>query len=395
MVPCLGGLHPEPLAREKFMRPRRILMEMVGTSVGGGRTYIRHFLRTLPEVDKKNEWFVFVHPKVKAEEKWDLPPRIKVLTSRFAVKTHLHRIIWQQIYLPLFVMGHRINAVISVNYGLPLWAPCQRFLMLREGYPFDERYCRRFLLRNAIPKGVLRRIEMAFRRCLAAVGTRRAHVVMFPTRSMFATVKLYFGAPKRKRLINWFAGSIYDVKRSRLDKPKGEIWLVYVTLWTPYKNFETIIRAMPRILNEFPNAKLMLTIDLNAPHSLRLKRLIEQLNLGGAVVGLGMLQEDGVASLLSQADVFLYPSVFESFGHSMVEAMRFDLPIVASDMPTCREVLDDAAIYATPFSPEEFADRVIQILRSDSLRERLSRKAQERSLLFDWATHVNTILGRI
>ena len=56
------------------MRRKRILMEMVGTRVGSGRTYIRHFLRTLPEVDKHNEWFVFVHPKVKAEEKWNLPP---------------------------------------------------------------------------------------------------------------------------------------------------------------------------------------------------------------------------------------------------------------------------------------------------------------------------------
>jgi len=52
-------------------------MEMVGTSVGASRTYIRHFLRTLPNVDKHNEWFVFVHPKVKAEERWDLPARFQ------------------------------------------------------------------------------------------------------------------------------------------------------------------------------------------------------------------------------------------------------------------------------------------------------------------------------
>ena len=60
---------------------------------------------------------------------------------------------------------------------------------------------------------------------------------------------------------------------------------------------------------------------------------------------MGRIEHEDLSSVLTQYDAFVFPSMAETFGFPMVEAMRAGVPLVVSDIPVHREVCGDAAAY--------------------------------------------------
>lgn len=87
------------------------------------------------------------------------------------------------------------------------------------------------------------------------------------------------------------------------------------------------------------------------------------------------LSESQLADLYKLADGLLFPSRYESFGIPLLEAALVGIPIFASDIPTFREITDDAALRFHPEAPsEEIAQRILLALQNDrriALRRRI------------------------
>ena len=107
-----------------------------------------------------------------------------------------------------------------------------------------------------------------------------------------------------------------------------------------------------------------------------LGRDIARLGLGDRFRRLG--HRDDAPELLAAADVFVFPSLFEGLGGSLIEAMALSLPIVASDIPAIREVVEDGrnATLVAPRSGEAIASAVSALLDSDPLRSAYGRRSR-------------------
>jgi glycosyltransferase involved in cell wall biosynthesis len=97
--------------------------------------------------------------------------------------------------------------------------------------------------------------------------------------------------------------------------------------------------------------------------------------------------------VIRACDVYVTPAYAETFAHPLVEAMACGLPIVASDLPVHREICGNAAVYFPRFSPEQLADRVVQVEQSSALRKQLVECGSKRSRDFSWHGHVDQILS--
>jgi glycosyltransferase involved in cell wall biosynthesis len=109
--------------------------------------------------------------------------------------------------------------------------------------------------------------------------------------------------------------------------------------------------------------KLVVLIAGREGHSSpELTRIREGLNLGDRLRFLG--NRDDVPELLAAADVFAFPSVYEGLGGAVIEAMAMGLPIVASDLPALREVVEDGrnAILVPPASGSALAGALARLL---------------------------------
>ena len=89
-------------------------------------------------------------------------------------------------------------------------------------------------------------------------------------------------------------------------------------------------------------------------------------------------------AIYSAADLFVNPSLIESFGLTQIEAMSCGTPVVSSRASAMPEICSDAALYFNPTDPEEMAKIIAMVLRDENIRTTLREKGLQRAALFSW-----------
>ncbi|MCJ7762431.1 glycosyltransferase family 4 protein, partial [Candidatus Bathyarchaeota archaeon] len=94
--------------------------------------------------------------------------------------------------------------------------------------------------------------------------------------------------------------------------------------------------------------------------------------------------DQDIISLYSEADVFVYPSLYEGFGLPVLEAMACGCPVITSNVSSLPEVAGDAAILVDPQDPNAIARAIITVLKDDKLKRELSERGVEQAKKFSW-----------
>jgi glycosyltransferase involved in cell wall biosynthesis len=162
--------------------------------------------------------------------------------------------------------------------------------------------------------------------------------------------------------------------------------LVYMGSFMPYKNVETLCRA----LHELPGARLHLLSRIRVQDRDRFESLAPA---GSLVIHDGVSDEE-YASLLDGATALLHASRDEGFGIPLVEAMGRGTPVVVADTAIFREIGGEAALYASAENPTEFAARVRELLQPGQWQAR-SRAGLAQAARFDWNSSAQTLLELI
>ncbi len=94
--------------------------------------------------------------------------------------------------------------------------------------------------------------------------------------------------------------------------------------------------------------------------------------------------DDEVLGYYQTATALVFPSLTEGFGFPLVEAMATGCPVITSDLPVCREVCGDAALYVDPRSTDSVASGMRAVLLDPTLRASLIARGKERAARFSW-----------
>jgi len=188
--------------------------------------------------------------------------------------------------------------------------------------------------------------------------------------------------------------------RRLLTPHEGAIRLLFVSHYNYYRNFETLLRAIPILRNRLAPRKVEVVFtckfrsgeNLGTYSSDRVAQLIEESDVTSSVVELGAVPYSKLHHVYRACDVYVTPAYAESFAHPLVEAMASGLPIVASDTSVHREICGPAALYFSCFSPEELADAVVSAT-AERESERLSEEGLRRAKMYSWEVHVSKLLG--
>jgi glycosyltransferase involved in cell wall biosynthesis len=135
----------------------------------------------------------------------------------------------------------------------------------------------------------------------------------------------------------------------------------------PRKNLAILAKAWAALDRESP-----FELVSAGPIDRRFPSLAE-LGAGSGARGireLGWVGEEELRWLYAHATLLLFPSRYEGFGFPLVEAFARETPAVAADIPTLREVGGDAAVFADPERPDEWADAIARLSRDPAERER-------------------------
>lgn len=142
----------------------------------------------------------------------------------------------------------------------------------------------------------------------------------------------------------------------------------------PQKGHAHLLRALPLLAREHPEA-VVLIAGKEGRASASLRELAERQSVEVRFLG----HRDDVAALLSAADVFCFPSEREGFGGVLLESMAVGCPIVASDIPTSREVLtveNGTVGILCPHLPQDLSEAIGSVLKDDALSAHYATRAR-------------------
>ncbi|MDO9207316.1 MAG: glycosyltransferase family 1 protein [Sulfuricurvum sp.] len=98
----------------------------------------------------------------------------------------------------------------------------------------------------------------------------------------------------------------------------------------------------------------------------------------------GYVSDDELATLYTNASLFIYPSVYEGFGIPPLEAMACGTPVIVSNASTLPEVCADAAYYVDPLDTQSIKEGMLTVLNNEALQKDLVTKGLARAKEFSW-----------
>lgn len=171
-----------------------------------------------------------------------------------------------------------------------------------------------------------------------------------------------------------------------------ETYLFFLGNTDPKKNTERVIKAydLYRQRSSAPLPLLIADLERNIVLS-----IIENQGIDPTLIDYmytpGYIKNTDLPYIYSGANLFLYPSLRESFGIPQLEAMACGAPVIASNTSAMPEVSGDAAYYVNPLEEEEIANAILK-LESEELRKNIIGNGYERIKLFSWENSAKALL---
>jgi glycosyltransferase involved in cell wall biosynthesis len=157
---------------------------------------------------------------------------------------------------------------------------------------------------------------------------------------------------------------------------------------SPRKNHLRLIEAFELVHRANPQSGAELTIvgylRKDIPEFESTLHEIRRRNEGINIKLAGFLTDSEVLSLYAQADVFVYPSLYEGFGLPVLEAMASGCPVITSNVSSLPEVVGEAALLVDPYDVEALAQAMLTVLEDDELKKEMSKKGIAQAQKFSW-----------
>ena len=377
----------------------KVLINAVSAKLGGAATYVQNLARSLEEQAEPRDEFVMVVPPERAEALAPAGKRVRVEVSRAAAGSYARRWWWEQVTLRGIVSREKPDVLFSSANFAMLSCPCPQALLVRIPLYFSREY-----LKHVLPgKPAAFRAETALRRWLVCRSAASADCVVTPSAAMRDDLLQFTRiAEERIRVIPYGVPRARVVSGAQPEAPHagGRLRLLWVSHYADHKNLATLLRAVMLLRGRGMAVELRLTVEPPSGGEQRGQHTVMPVDeqrllagLGDAVRYLGVLNYEQVWRAYRDADVFVFPSLCESFGHPLVEAMGAGLPIVASEIPVHREICGEAAQYFPANDAEVLAARLAALAGDAAARAEMARRGALRVNSFLWEDHVSRLLA--
>ncbi len=158
-------------------------------------------------------------------------------------------------------------------------------------------------------------------------------------------------------------------------------YALYVGTLEPRKNVPVLLQAFAALEGK---ETLLVLAGAKGWMYERIFSLVKQLGLESRVKMLGYVENDDLPVLYTEAQVFVYPSLFEGFGLPVLEAMQCGTPVITTNASSLPEVAGNAALLISPDDTAGLTAALTRVLFEPGLREEMRGKSLARAALFSW-----------
>src|SRR5499427_2257504 len=242
-------------------------------------------------------------------------------------------------------------------------------------------------------------LPRAYRRLNYPRTARAAKAIIINSHSLRSEIEQYLNVDPRKLKL------IYEAVDHDLFKPGDAAaaravvashgvtkpFVLFVSSLWPYKNCEGLLRAWALARHELGDRQLAIVgPGRDEKYVARLHSLAAELGIAGDLVFVGGVPLEETVRFYQAADVFVYPSLNETFGLPILEAMACGCPVVTSDTSAMPETAGGAAVLADPRDPAALARAIVEATGPG--QDRMRDMGLQRARQFTWgATAASTL----
>lgn len=169
-----------------------------------------------------------------------------------------------------------------------------------------------------------------------------------------------------------------DLKKFKFYDGNREEFLISTTsTLIPRNGIDILIEAMPKVLEEFPSARLKIAGE--GPMEKQLKKRVRDLKISKNVEFLGTIEHSKIPDLVKKSHLFVRPSRFEGFGVSFIEAMALGTPVVTCPVGGIVDFVEDkkTGLLVSPENPEELSRSIIFAFKNSKKMSEIMKNARK------------------
>lgn len=339
-----------------------------GTGLG---KYTEKLIGNLAQLDSKNQYIIFLR-----QNNWSF---LKIDKKNF--HKMLADVSWysidEQIKMPGIYKSANLDILHVPHFNVPILYKAPFIVTIHDliHHKFKEESA---TTKNPI---IFRAKRYAYKRIIKnAVITSKK--IITPSSYVKDEIIKNFKVDPSKIVVTYEAAEEEYFQKPGLSKSKDQQKLLYVGNTYPHKNIANLLDAMSLLPGE-------VTLTLVCPRDVfasRLEKEIESRNLGSRVEIKPYQDVKSLTKIFQNSSVYVFPSLEEGFGIPGLNAMAAGLPVVASNIPTLKEVYSDAALYFDPTNPKDIAAKIKGVLTNPKTKNEMAEKGRKQAAKYSWQT---------
>ncbi len=349
-------------------------------------------IRNLQKIDKTNEYVIFVKP--------DEDTSILEETNNFKIVTLDGGAypFWEQIALPKAVKKYNCDILHCTSNTAPIFTDIPIVTTLHDIIYLEKTYLQ--ILQSSATS--YQKFGNVYRKLIVPKVMKKSKAVITVSNYEKNRISEFFQLKDTSKLSAIYNGvgeyfkPITDVKELTRIKEKYNLpdkFFFFLGNTDPKKNTKGTLKAYSDFLKKTnsPIKLVMLDYDLT-----ELKKLLEDIGdskLIEKIILTGYVKNTDLPSIYSLCEIFLYPSLRESFGIPILEAMACGVPVITSNTSSMPEISGDAAYLVNPTKPEEITLAIEQILNKEEVKESLISKGLSQAGKFSWYAMAENVLA--
>ncbi|MEA2160069.1 MAG: hypothetical protein QOD66_2449 [Solirubrobacteraceae bacterium] len=349
----------------------------LGEGQGGASGYIEGLMPELladPRVDRLT---AYVADWYEPAAQWSYP---KLTVRRLRVpKQRPGRVAYEQLALPLHARRDRVDVLFSTGNFRPLTYRAPNVLALHA--------VQHFLLGDDIG-----RVRSAYVRFAVPRSARTADLVVAVTDALRTdAIRLFDLDPER--IVSVPMGPspwVLELLDSNAavepyETPDRSPYVLCISRLYALKNHRRLIEAFAKLVHEqkLPHKLVIVGGDADVTQA-QLAQVAAQAGIADRVMFLGRVPQVEVPGLYAGAEAIAYVSLYETFGHPVLEAFATGTPLVTSTTGGTAEVAGGAAKLVDPRDVDEIAGGLSAVLTDPTLRDQLAAAGRRRVQDFSW-----------
>jgi glycosyltransferase involved in cell wall biosynthesis len=336
--------------------------------------------RVIPEMARRLESGEELHLLVSPESRplhHDYGPGVFYITFPWSNEHRKLRTLSEHLYSPVRLPLSRID-VFNTGMAPLVNIPWSLVLHLKTMHAFSA-------------PGSVAPLTRAYRRLNYPRSARAADAIIINSQSLRSEVEQYLRVDPRKLKLIYEAvdhelfrpGDTGEARAQIKSHGVTEPYVLFVSSMWPYKNCDGLLRAWAMARAELPGRQLVVVgPGRDEKYYAGLHTLADELGILGEVVFTGGVPLEDTVAFYRAADVFVYPSLNETFGLPILEAMACGCPVVTSNTTAMPETAGGAAVLVDPTDPASIARAIVEAVGS---RDRLRQAGLKRAAEFTWA----------